>query len=310
MLTPVRIGLITPIVLLLPRAHNEWEVDATVEDLVTVAQAADRLGYHHLTASEHIAVPVDVEARRGKRYWDLLSTLAYLGALTERIRLATNMIVLGYHHPLEIVKHYGTLDRLTSGRVILGIGVGSLQEEFELLGKQFDGRGERADDALRAIEAAWGEREPRYKGTHWEFGDVVVDPTPVQDRPPIWVGGRTQRSLRRAVELGDAWVPVLLSHEEVAAMLAKARDTEAWAARERPLDVALWPEPVLDVIAQPDAVREQAAVHMEAGANILNYRFKSESLAQYLEQMEALAEVLDFDTTPRVRESRDVQKEP
>lgn len=291
----MRIGLITPIVLLLPRAHNEWEVDASVEDLVAVAQAADRLGYHHLTASEHIAVPVDVEARRGKRYWDLLSTFGYLGALTEQIRLATNMIVLGYHHPLEIVKHYGTLDRLTGGRLILGVGVGSLREEFELLGKEFEGRGERADDALRAIRAVWGEREPRYSGTHWSFDGVVVDPAGVQDRPPIWVGGRTQRSLRRTVELGDAWVPFLLGHEEVATMLARARDTEAWEARETPLDVALWPEPVLDVIADPDDVREQAAVHIEAGATILNYRCKSNSLAEYLEQMEALTEVLDFD---------------
>jgi probable F420-dependent oxidoreductase len=291
----VRVGLITPIVLLLPRAHNEWEVDATVQDLVTVARDADRLGYYHLMASEHVAVPVDVEARRGKRYWDLLSTFGYLAAVTERIRLATNMIVLGYHHPLEIVKHYGTLDRLSGGRVILGVGVGSLREEFALLGKEFEGRGERADDALRAIRAVWGEREPRYAGTHYSFDDVVMDPTGVQTRPPIWVGGRTPRSLRRAVELGDAWVPFLLGEEEVAGMLGRVRDTPAWAARAAPLEVALWPEPVLDVLADPDAVRTQADQHIAAGATMLNYRFRSESVSQYLEQMEALTEVLDFD---------------
>jgi hypothetical protein len=78
-------------------------------------------------------------------------------------------------------------------------------------------------------------------------------------------------------------------------MLARARDTAAWEGRDTPLDVALWPEPVLDVIADPEAVREQAAVHIEAGANVLNYRFKADSLAEYLEQMEALTEVLDFD---------------
>jgi probable F420-dependent oxidoreductase len=291
----VRVGVITPIVLLLPRAFNEWEVQASVDDLVRVARAADRLGYHHLTASEHIAVPVDVEERRGKRYWDLLSTLAYLAAVTERIRLATNMIVLGYHHPLELVKHYGTLDRLSGGRLILGVGVGSLREEFELLGKQFEGRGERADDALRAIRAVWGDREPRYAGTHYSFGDVVMDPTGVQELPPIWVGGRTQRSLRRAIELADAWVPFLLGPREVATMLARARDTSAWEERVAPLDVALWPEPVLDVLADADAVGEQAAEHVAAGATILNYRFRSESLSQHLEQMEALAAALDLD---------------
>jgi len=294
----MRVGIITPIVILLPRSHNAWEVDASVEDLVAVASAADRLGYHHLTASEHVAVPVDVEARRGKRYWDLLSTLAYLAAVTDRVRLATNMVVLPYHHPLEVVKHYGTLDRLSNGRLVLGVGVGSLREEFELLGKEFDGRGERADDALRAIRAAWGQREPEYAGTHYAFRDVVVDPTAVQARVPVWVGGRTERSLRRALELGDAWVPFLLGHDEVRAMLDRAKGTPAWDAREQPLDVALWPEPALDAMSEPERVREQAAEHVAAGATILNYRFPSRSLSHHIEQMEALTEVLDFARAP------------
>jgi probable F420-dependent oxidoreductase len=290
----MRIGIITPIVILLPRSHNEWESDASVADLVAVATAADRLGYHHLTASEHVAVPVDVEARRGKRYWDLLATLSYLAAVTESIRLATNMVVLPYHHPLEVVKHYGTLDRLSGGRTILGVGVGSLREEFELLGKGFDGRGARADDALRAIRAAWGRREPRYDGPHYSFGDVVVDPPGVQEQVPIWVGGRTSRSLRRALELGDAWVPFLLGPDEVRALLDRAAGSPAAEARDRPLDVALWPEPALDVLREPARVREQADEHVAAGATILNYRFPSRSLEHHLEQMEALTELLDF----------------
>jgi probable F420-dependent oxidoreductase len=291
----LRIGVITPIVILLPRSHNAWEIDASVDDLVEVARAADRLGYHHLTASEHLAVPVDVEARRGKRYWDLLSTLAYLAAVTERVRLATNMVVLPYHHPLEVLKHYGTLDRLSTGRLVLGVGVGSLREEFDLLGKQFEGRGEAADDALRAIRAGWGQVEPRYDGTHYAYRDVVVDPTGVQERVPIWVGGRTARSVRRAVELGDAWVPFLLGPDDVRGMLDRARDTAAWDARDEPLDVALWPEPALDPMREPDRIREQAAEHVAAGATILNYRFPSTSVGHHLEQMAALTEILDAD---------------
>lgn len=189
----MRIGLITPIVLLLPRAHNEWEVDASVEDLVAVAQAADRLGYHHLTASEHIAVPVDVEARRGKRYWDLLSTFGYLGALTEQIRLATNMIVLGYHHPLEIVKHYGTLDRLTGGRLILGVGVGSLREEFELLGKEFEGRGGRTmryvPSARCGVSASRATPARTGRSTAWWW----IRPGCRTGRRSGWAGGRSAR---------------------------------------------------------------------------------------------------------------------
>ena len=289
----MRLGIITPVVILLPRAHNAWEVEASVDDLVEIAQAADRLGFHHLTASEHIAVPVDVEARRGKRYWDLLSTLSYLAAVTVRIRLATNMVVLPYHHPLEVVKHYGTLDRLSKGRVILGVGVGSLQEEFALLGRELAGRGERSDDAIRAIRAAWGSAEPCYQGPHWSFGDVVVDPIGVQEHLPIWVGGRTMPSLRRAVELADAWVPFIIGPDEVRAMLERARHTPAWAGRSTPLDVALWPEPVLDPLVEPDRVVEQAHEHLEAGATILNYRFPSRSVAHHIEQMEALTRLLD-----------------
>lgn len=289
----MRLGIITPIVILLPRAHNPWEVDATVDDLVAVARAADQFGYHHLTASEHIAVPIDVEARRGKRYWDLLSTLSYLAAMTDRVRLATNMVVLPYHHPLEVVKHYGTLDRLSKGRVILGVGVGSLQEEFAMLGRELTGRGERSDDAIRAIRASWGRAEPRYEGPHWSFDDIVVDPTGIQERLPIWVGGRTMPSLRRAVELGDAWVPFIIGPDEVRTMLDRARETPAWAQRSRPLDVALWPEPALDPLLEADRVIEQAHEHLASGATILNYRFPSTSVAHHIEQMEALTTLLD-----------------
>jgi len=289
----VRVGIITPVVLLLPRSHNAWEVDATVDDLRAVVQAADRLGYHRVTASEHIAVPVDVEARRGKRYWDLLSTLSYVAALTERIRLVTNVVVLPYHHPIEVVKHYGTLDLLSGGRVILGVGVGSLQREFELLGKPFAGRGELADDSIRAIRAMWGQREPTYAGTHFDVRDVVVDPCAPRTELALWVGGRTRRSLRRAVELGDAWMPFLLEPDDVRAMLTWARELPAWHERAQPLDVVLWPEPAIDPLTDADRIRRQADEFVAFGTTVLNYRFRSDSLAHHLEQMEALTHVLD-----------------
>jgi probable F420-dependent oxidoreductase len=290
----MRVGIITPVVLLLPRSHNEWEVDATVDDLRAVVQAADRLGYHHVTASEHVAVPVDVEARRGKRYWDLLATLSYVAALTDRIRLVTNIVVLPYHHPIEIVKHYGTLDVLSSGRVILGVGVGSLRPEFELLGKRFEGRGELADDSIRAIRAMWGRHEPAYDGTHFQVDHVVVDPCAPRTEVPIWVGGRTRRSLRRAVELGDGWMPFLLTPEDVREMLAWAGARPAWRERTRPLDVVLWPEPAIDPLTEADRIRRQADEFVALGGTVLNYRFRSDSLAQHLDQMEALTHLLDF----------------
>ena len=271
-------GIITPIVTLNPRAHNAWEERAGLDELCAVARAADRLGYHHLTCSEHVAIPVEVATTRGGRYWDAASTLSYLAATTERIKLATHVLVLGYHHPLEIVKRYGTLDVVSGGRLILGVGVGSLKEEFELLGAEFEHRGERADDSLRVVREAFGQ--PTFDG-------FVLDPAGIQSPPPLWIGGRTARSLRRAVELGDGWVPFGLSPAAAGRMVARARDSEAWARRDRAIDVVLWPEAPADPIDEPNAFREQVGAAVTAGATIVNLRFASRSLAHHLEQMEA-----------------------
>lgn len=272
------LGIITPVVTLNPRAHNRWEESAGIGELVVVAQAADRLGYHHLTCSEHVAVPEHLVAQRGGRYWDPAATLGYLAACTTHIRLATHVLVLGYHHPLAIVKRYGTVDVLSGGRLILGVGVGSLREEFDLLGASFDDRGARADESLRTLRRSFGQS--RTDG-------FVVDPAGRQEPPPIWVGGRTMRSLRRAVELGDGWVPFGVTLDAVAEMLARARDSAAWSDRARLLDVVLWPEPPVDPVRDPAGFRSQLAAATTAGATVVNLRFASESVEHHVELMEA-----------------------
>ncbi len=202
-----RLSVATPVVTMLPQISGDWEKNASIEDLAQIAEAADRLGYHHLTCSEHIALPAAEQNRRGARYWDPLATFGYLAARTQRIRLATHVLVLGYHHPLEIAKRYGTLDKISNGRLILGVGVGSLKEEFELIGVPFDDRGARGDDAVRALRASLSVPEPDYHGEFYSFGGMVVDPCAVQDRVPIWIGGRTLRSLRRAATRPTAGPP-------------------------------------------------------------------------------------------------------
>ena len=118
-------------------------------------------------------------------YWDPLSTFGFLAAHTARISLTTSVVVLGYHHPLDIAKRFGTLDRLSGGRLVLGVGVGSLKEEFDLLGATFDGRGEQADDAIRALRASLSTTRPSYRGSHYEFDGFAVEPCAVQERVPI-----------------------------------------------------------------------------------------------------------------------------
>jgi len=288
----MKLGVVTPVLTMLPRAHARWEETGSLADVVEIARAADRLGYHHLTCSEHVGIPVDVAETRGARYWDPLPTFGYLAAVTESIKLATHVLVLGYHHPLAIAKRYGTLDRVCGGRLVLGVGVGSLAEEFALLGASFDDRGARADDAMRALRASLSQRTPSYDGAFYVFDGFVVDPHARQARVPMWVGGRTARSLRRAVELGDGWAPFGLRTAETGEMLARARDTEAWAARPAPIEVVLQNEHPLDPLAEPDRVQEQAQRFAEIGATALNVRFVHHSRDHYLEQLAALAALL------------------
>lgn len=274
----------------LPGVSSDWERDAVAADLALVARAADELGFDHLTCSEHVAIPVDdsqaESGRRGVTYWDPLSTLGFLAAHTSRIRLATSVIVLGYHHPLEIAKRYGTLDRLSGGRVVLGVGVGSLAEEFDLLGAVFDGRGERADDAIRALRASLSTTRPEYAGPYFRFGGVAVEPCAVQPRVPIWVGGRTARSLRRAVELADGWMPFGLSADEMAGMLARVDKPAGF-------EVVLPSGRVFDAIADPAGTAERLARLRDAGATSVTCSVGATSAAHYCDQLTALRRVAE-----------------
>lgn len=287
----MRFGLTTPIVTLVPRAHAAWEAEAGPAELRRIAQVADQLGYDHLTCSEHVGIPSAVAAVRGGRYYEPAGTLGFVAAITERIRLLTHVIVLPYHHPLEVAKRYGTLDRLSNGRVILGVGVGSLQPEFELLGVDFAGRGARYEDALRALRAALGQRQPSYRGTHYEFADFIVDPCAVQPHLPIWIGGRSPRSLRRALELAEGWDPFGLDAAQLGALLERARDWPAWQQRADPFDIVLSPDaPVaLDEPADVEQAQAMAANYARLGATAMNLRFRHRSLAHYLEPLERFA---------------------
>ena len=278
----VRLSIVTPVLTMMPGAHARWEETATIDDVAQIAAAADRLGYDHLTCSEHIGVPASEAPRRGATYWDPLATFGYLAARTERIRLATNVLVLGYHHPLEIAKRYGTLDVVSGGRVVLGVGVGTLREEFDLLDAPFENRGERADDALRALRASLSAREPSYAGSHYSFGGLVIDPCAVQPRVPLWVGGRTHRSLRRAVELADGWTPFAVTNQQ-------ASDWLSGLDLPPGFDVILPPRRPLDPIGDPDATIEELSELATAGATIVKASLVHHSLAHCLEQLEALA---------------------
>jgi probable F420-dependent oxidoreductase len=259
-----------------------WADEGSIEALARVAETGDRLGYHHLTCSEHIALPASELARRGRRYWDPLATFGYLAARTEHIRFATNVLVLPYHHPLEIAKRYGTLDVISNGRVILGVGVGTLKEEFDLIGAPFDDRGPRSDDALKALRASLSKPLPEYHGPFYDFEGLVVDPCAVQKHVPIWVGGRTLRSLRRAATLADGWCPFAVPPAKAAEWLQMVDVPPGF-------EVVLPPTERLDPVNESALTQEILGQTVALGATIIMAGFASTSLEQYLEQLEALA---------------------
>jgi len=293
-MTAVRLGIVTPVVNLNPRFDPAaWEMEGGIDDVVAVAGAAERLGYEWVSCPEHVAIPAEVAGARGGRYWDPITALSFVAATTQRIGLLTHVLVLGYHHPLDVVKRFGSLDTASGGRVILGVGVGSLKQEFEVLGAPFDDRGVRADDAMRAIRASFGRRVPSYAGTHFSYSGFVVDPHGVQTNVRMWVGGRTRRSLRRALELGDGWIPFGLDLDRLGAILGDPELAAAVAERGPAFDVVLAPEPALDPTGDPDRAATAVRAYAALGATALALRFHHRSREHYLEQLEAMVAVAE-----------------
>jgi probable F420-dependent oxidoreductase len=289
----VKVGISSPIVALSGK-RPEWEAEAGTAELVQVAETADRLGYEFMTCGDHVAVPPGLH--RGERFYDPLATFSFLAGRTRRLRFLPYVLVLPFYHPLEIAKRYGTLDHLSGGRLILGFGVGNLKEEFDMLGAPFEDRGPRADDALKALRAALSGRQVSYEGPYFSFQDMVVDPHAVQAKVPMWIGGHSERALRRAVTLGDGWAPAPQSFRGPTPELMR----EMLDRHDLPDDfnVLFTPGERLDPLADPARATEIIAIAEQAGATHINLTVRHNSLPHYLEQLEAFAKTaaLDIET--------------
>jgi probable F420-dependent oxidoreductase len=156
-----------------------------------------------------VTITPDVQGRYPAPFYDPFTTLGWLAGLTRRVELGFTVIVLPYRHPLETARMAATLDRISGGRLIFGIGVGWARQEFEVLGLPFEKRGAMTDDYLEALKAAWTQDVASYQGRFVSFKDIYTAPRPRQHpHPPIWVGGSSEAALRRAVRHGDAWHPI------------------------------------------------------------------------------------------------------
>jgi probable F420-dependent oxidoreductase len=169
-----------------------------------IAEAAEELGFHSVWATEHIIVGPEGVDPYGRVY-DPLVTLGWIAGWTERVALGTSIVLVPLHHPIRLAKEAATLQELSGGRLLLGVGMGWHEDEFRFMGIPFRGRGRRADESLRLMTALW-RGESSFAGEHWSFDDATFAPLP-DATPGIWVGGSSAPALRRALALGDVWHP-------------------------------------------------------------------------------------------------------
>jgi probable F420-dependent oxidoreductase len=202
-------GLQLPVQALSVRTSQPWEREgSTVDDMVAVARACDDAGFLYVAVCHHVAIPREPAAMMSTQWFDPIPTLGFLAAHTSRTRLMTNVYVAAYQHPLQTAKAFATLDALSGGRTIVGVGVGHVEGEFDVLGIPFKERGARTDEAIDALGVALTDEWPKHSGQYWSFEDVGQRPRPVQSpRPPIWIGGSGKPALRRVAARGDGWIP-------------------------------------------------------------------------------------------------------
>jgi probable F420-dependent oxidoreductase len=258
---------------------EEFVTAEAVAELATVAEGA---GFDAVFVTDH-PFPADPWlAHGGHHALDPLVALSFVAAATRTLRLHTNLYVAAYRNPFVSAKAIATLDALSGGRVILGVGAGYLEAEFEALGVSFDERNELTDEALRAMRAAWTGESVSMSGHHFRAAGNTMLPRPAQaGGPPVWIGGNSKRAIRRAVEAADGWSPMpsparaagrlrtpgLETLDDLRDRIAYARQHATDVGRVRPLEIAFMPigldmfaNATLDVDATVDALDQLAGV--------------------------------------------------
>ena len=192
----------------------------TPSDLVRFAQQAEALGFYCLTIADHVIVPREISVPYpytvdgrypGTGYHlETLMTMGFLAGATRRIRFATSVLIAPYRNPIVTAKMLASLDVLSNGRLIVGVGVGWMKEEFEnLQAPDFDQRGNVTDEYIQAFRELWTSDDPQFSGKHCRFSNLLFLPKPVQKPAiPIWIGGHSKQAIRRAARLGDGWHPI------------------------------------------------------------------------------------------------------
>lgn len=296
-------GVQLPIQTLTRTLVDPWEDDASVDDLVTVARRCDAAGYDFVGVCDHVAIPDnDYAAHMTTTWYDTVATLAFLAAHTRTTRLLSVVWVAGYRHPLQTAKAFGTLDHLSGGRAVLGVGAGHVEAEFEALGIDFATRGRRLDETLEALRGVYDDTYVSHDGEFYSYADVGVAPQPVGDLP-IWVGGSGRAAWRRTGRYGDGFIPMGNPKEQYAEITDTVRGAATDAGRaDASFDLGYmpgWayllgevPEGVAAMVGGVEALAADIREAREVGANTFHLKFRARDLPEYLEQLDAFAEAV------------------
>ena len=240
---------------------------AHVNDLVTLAIEAESLGYHSVWVSEHLFHATYVANRLGDApYHEALTILTAVAGATSKVRLGTSVLVLPWHHPVQLAKRVASLDDYSGGRVSLGVGVAQTEDEFENLGVPFTHRGRIADEMLMAMKILWTEKDPKFNGKYFNFDGLQFEPKPIQKPyPPLLIGGTSRRAIERVVEHGDGWHALSQSPQDIAPVVNELRQR-----RSDTIDVSVrsmttimdrsWDRPVEERVTMKGTLEELTAM--------------------------------------------------
>jgi probable F420-dependent oxidoreductase len=269
--------------------------------LLTFAREAEQRNVASLWVSDHVIIPrVSTGYARGgsfphppdRPYLEPTTALAAAAMCTTRARLGASVFVLGHRHPVVMAKILTSIDALSSGRLICGVGVGWWKEELETLGAPFHARGRQADEILRIFKELWTSEQPAFDGEFFRFHDIGFAPRPVQrPHPPIWVGGDSPGAFRRVVTLGDGWHATSKTPVELREALARLRAAAEGARRDfTTIELSLRFVLTDDFVAKgPQALIDVLGEYKRIGLTHVLVEFRRESLARMLHILDVVA---------------------
>ncbi|MFN8475342.1 MAG: TIGR03619 family F420-dependent LLM class oxidoreductase [Anaerolineae bacterium] len=277
---------------------------ATVENIVTVAGWAEALGFHSLWVTDHVVLPLQVDSwypYRSHGRWDYapntnwldpLLTLSWAGQAAPHCKLGTTILVAPLRNPILLAKQAATLDYLTCGRLILGLGAGWMAEEFGLVGTTYEDRGRRAVEMAQLMRAFWSGETVQFDGQYWHVHDCQMYPRPANGTIPIYWGGHSEASMRKVAQVGDGWHPTQIPLAELQAGVKRMREICEQYGRD-PESVPIIARPYDKYPVSPETLEAHQAMGVTHW--IIDPIIKDPSLEVLHEEMQRVAELVGLE---------------